>query len=99
MVYAYYSWMDKNGNIDGDYRPVVIMDLLPADRYRVVKVSRSNKKEDLLRVSVNSPEWKQMGLYDLSFDSHIDRNAIREINEEEIDIKLGTCPVLLFARI
>lgn len=85
--------------MDGDYRPVVIKDLLPDKRYRIVKISRSNKKEDLLRITVNSPEWKQMGLYDLSYDSLIDRTAILEISEEEIDVKLGSCPIQLFAQI
>ena len=86
-----------NGEVDGDYRPGVIKDLLPKNRYKIVKISRSNK--NLLRVVVNSPEWKQMGLYDLSFDSLIDKNAILEIGEDEIDEKLVTCPIQLFAQL
>lgn len=99
VVYANYTWRDKAGNTDGGYRPVIIRTLLPGTRYRVVKISRSNKVDHLLRIKVNSKEWKEMGLYDFSCDSFIDRNAFLDIDEIDIDYKLGVCPINLFARI
>ena len=65
----------------------------------VVKISRSNKKEGLIRVSVDSAEWREMGLYHYSHDSFIERNATQWISESEIQRKIGRCPLSLFALI
>lgn len=95
VVDAYYSWVNKEGSVEGGYRPVIIKDILPNQKYKVVKISRSNKAEDLIRIKVNSREWREMGLYDLAHDSFIDKKATNEIGEDEINEKLGTCPVVL----
>jgi hypothetical protein len=38
-----------------------------------------------------------MGLYDYAHDSYIDKTAILEIGEDEINEKLGSCPPEVFA--
>jgi hypothetical protein len=40
-----------------------------------------------------------MGLYDDSKDSYVDKNALLEIGEHEINDKLGTCPPDVFAHL
>ncbi|MFN5073568.1 MAG: hypothetical protein ACK5SL_05830 [Cyclobacteriaceae bacterium] len=97
VVKAFYSWIE-NGQKKGIVRPVIIKEA-KENLYFVVKISRSNKKEGLIRVSVDSAEWREMGLYHYSHDSFIERNATQWISESEIQRKIGRCPLSLFALI
>lgn len=95
VVKAIYSWVDKDGTTKAVLRPVIIKEI-KATKYLVVKISRSNKVEGLIRVVKDSREWNAMGLYDTKYDSFVDRLATLEIEETEIERKLGNCPPEIF---
>ena len=91
VVKSYYFWIDPTTKEkQGILRPVIIKEIIGFN-YTIVKISRT-EREGLLRVKVNSKEWKQMGLYDFSKDSFVDRKAIQLITEREIERMIGNCP-------
>jgi hypothetical protein len=98
VVHAWYYWRLADGTTDGGYRPVVIKELVKPNRYVVMKITRT-PGADLFRIRSRSKEWNVMGLYDDSKDSYVDKNALLEIGEHEINDKLGTCPPDVFAHL
>jgi hypothetical protein len=100
VVKSYYFWKESDGTVKGYPRPVIIKDLLPNKKYLVIKISRSNKNNDpLIRVPIGCKEWNEMGLYDRSNDSFVDKRATQIINEQEIICLLGYCSVEMFSRL
>ena len=96
VVSSYYYWFNPTNNKkEGIIRPVIIKEIIGSN-YVVIKISRSNKKEGLIRIQVKSKEWREMGLYDQSKDSFVDRTAVQLISEREIERKIGECPLVIF---
>jgi len=98
VVKTYYFWFnEKTKQKDGIIRPAIVKDITGTN-YIIVKITRS-EKQGLLRVKVNSREWREMGLYDYSKDSFVDKNAVQLITEREIQRKIGDCPQCIFEKI
>lgn len=98
VVKTYYFWFnEKTKQKEGIIRPAIIKDI-SGHNYVIVKITRS-ESQGLIRVRVNSKEWKEMGLYDYSKDSFIDKKALQLITEREIQRKIGNCPQFIFEKI
>lgn len=95
VVKSYYFWFDPvSKQKQGIIRPVIVKEIKDGN-YVIVKISRT-EREGLIRIKVKSKEWREMGLYDESKDSFVDKKAIQLITESEIQRKIGDCPQSIF---
>lgn len=96
VILAWYSWIDDKGIQHTKPRPCIIKEVLHDGKYLIIKITKSNKADRVIKILRDSPEGREMGLLE---DSHVYIDERRIVSLKEIIRPIGKCPIHIFVQL
>ncbi len=96
VVLAWYSWVNKSGQVETKRRPCIIKECLPSGEFLLVKITTKNKAHNLIPVAFQSKLGIEMGLLE---DSFISVNETLVVPTNDLVCPIRLCPPLVFSKL